>query len=84
MEFLVLFLLLALLVRIQPNQGRFKSSDYKDASGHGLFETILDPRRNGEFLIYSCLERFGEEHKLLTNVYLPKEDGTTTETLELR
>ena len=59
MEFLVLFLLLALLVRIQPNQGRFKSSGYKDASGHSLFETILDPGCNGEFLIYSCLERFG-------------------------
>ena len=79
MEFLLLFLLLAFLVRIPPNQGRFKSSGYKDASGHSLFETILDPGRNGEFLIYSCLERFGEEHKLLTNVYLPKEDGTTTE-----
>ncbi|MDB6354184.1 nuclease-related domain-containing protein [Trichococcus sp. K1Tr] len=79
MEFLILFLLWALLGRIPPNQGRFKSSGYKDASGHSLFETILDPGRNGEFLIYSCLERFGEEHKLLTNVYLPKEDGTTTE-----
>ena len=30
-------------------------------------------------MTYSCLERFGEEHKLLTNIYLPKEDGTTTE-----
>ena len=79
MEFLLLFLLLAFLVRILPNQDRFKSSGYKDASGHSLFETILDPGRNGEFLIYSCLERFGEEHKLLTNVYLPKDDGTTTE-----
>ena len=79
MGFLLLFLLLALLVRIPLNQGRFKSSGYKDASGHSFFETVLDPGRNGEFLTYSCLERFGEEHKLLTNVYLPKEDGTTTE-----
>jgi len=79
MEFLLLFLLLALLVRIPPNQDRFKSSGYKDSSGHSFFETVLDPGRNGEFLTYSCLERFGEEHKLLTNVYLPKDDGTTTE-----
>ncbi|SYZ78317.1 Hypothetical protein TART1_1101 [Trichococcus shcherbakoviae] len=34
MEFLLLFLLLALLVRIPPNQDRFKSSGNKDASGH--------------------------------------------------
>ena len=79
MEFLLVFLLLALLVRIPPNQDRFKTSGYKEASGHSLFETLLDPGCNGEFLIYSCLERFGEEHKLLTNVYVPKEDGTTTE-----
>ena len=79
MEFLLVFLLLALLVRIPPNQDRFKTSGYKEASGHSLFETLLDPGCSGEFLIYSCLERFGEEHKLLTNVYLPKGDGTTTE-----
>ena len=79
MEFLLVFLLLALLVRIPPNQDCFKTSGYKEASGHSLFETLLDPGCSGEFLIYSCLERFGEEHKLLTNVYVPKEDGTTTE-----
>jgi hypothetical protein len=40
---------------------------------------LTDPGRKGEFLTYSYLERLGDQHKLLTNVYLPKGDGTTTE-----
>lgn len=75
----ILMFLLAVLVIKPPQQDHFKSSGYKDASGHSLFETILDRGNNGEYLIYACLEQFGEEHKLLTNIYLPKEDGTTTE-----
>ena len=79
MEFLLVFLLLALLVRIPPNQDRFKTSGYKEASGHSLFETLLDPGCNGEFLIYSCLERFGEEHKLLMNDNLFRGDEISIE-----
>ncbi len=67
MELLLLFLLLGPLFRILLNQGCFKSLGYKDSSGHSLFETLLEPRRNVEFLTYSCLELFGEEHKLLLN-----------------
>ncbi|CZQ96762.1 Hypothetical protein Tpal_2048 [Trichococcus palustris] len=79
MGVLIFIILLAAMVIIPPQQGHFKSSGYKDASGHSFFETVTDRGRNGEYLTYSYLERFGEEHKLLTNVYLPKEDGTTTE-----
>ena len=79
MELLLLFLLLAHLVRIPPNQGRFKSSSYKDASGHSFFETVLDPGRNGEYLTYSCLESFGEEHKLLMNDNLFRGDEISIE-----
>ena len=56
----ILIFLLAVLVIKSPQQGRYKSSGYKDASGHSLFETILDRGNNGEYLIYSCLEQFGE------------------------
>ena len=60
MEFLLVFLLLALLVRIPPNQDRFKTSGYKEASGNSLFEPPLGPGCSGEVYIYRCLERFGE------------------------
>ena len=63
---LIFIIFLAALVIIPPQQGRFKSSGYKEASGHSFFETITDQGRNGEFLTYAYLEQFGEEHKLLT------------------
>ena len=43
MEFLLLFLLFAFLVRIPPNQDHFKSSGYKDASGHSFLKRYLTP-----------------------------------------
>lgn len=79
MEILIFIIFLVALVIRPPHQDRFKSSGYKEASGHSLFETLTDRGRSGEYLTYACLEQFGEVHKLLTNVYLPKEDGTTTE-----
>ncbi len=58
---------------------QFKSTGYKDASGHSYFDTMTDPGRKGEYLIYRCLKVLDGQHKLLTNVYLPKGDGTTAE-----
>lgn len=58
---------------------RYQRTAYHDASGNSVFDTLFDTGNFGEFLTYSCLENLGEEHKLLTNVYLPKSDGTTTE-----
>lgn len=58
---------------------RYQRTAYNDASGNSVFDTLFDDGNFGEFLIYSCLEDLGEQHKLLTNVYLPKGDGTTTE-----
>lgn len=57
----------------------YQKSGYKEASGHSFFDTISDPGRHGEYKTYTYLEKLGEENKLLTNVYLPKGDGTTTE-----
>ena len=58
---------------------RYQRTAYNDASGNSVFDTLFDDGNYGEFLIYSCLEDMGEEHKLLANVYLPKGDGKTTE-----
>lgn len=58
---------------------RYNSSGYKDASGHSFFDTANDPGKKGEYLTYTYLERLDGQHKLLTNVYLPKGDGTTAE-----
>jgi len=77
MEILFFFFLLFLFRFLA--QKHYNKSGYKDASGHSYFETMTDPGRKGEYLTYRDLESLGEQHKLLTNVYLPKGDGTTTE-----
>ncbi|MDI3478424.1 MAG: hypothetical protein PWQ59_1949, partial [Thermoanaerobacterium sp.] len=42
-------------------------------------KTLFDKGNYGEFLTFSYLERLPEYKRLLTNIYVPKEDGTTTE-----
>ena len=89
MEIILIFLLVVGLYKEfsvappkqkKPNRyNRYQRTAYNDASGNSVFDTLFDTGNFGEFLIYSCLEDLGEEHKLLTNVYLPKGDGTTTE-----
>ena len=78
MQPLVLLVVLFIVVGIHAKK-QYKNSGYQDASGHSYYETMTDPGRKGEYLTFRCLKGLGEEHKLLTNVYLPKEDGTTTE-----
>ena len=54
-------------------------SAYKIASGNSFLKTVFDKGNFGEFLTFSYLEKLGDSNKLMTNLYIPKEDGTTTE-----
>ena len=44
-----------------------------------FWQTAFNKGNYGEFLIYFSLEKMEGNHKLLTNLYVPKEDGSTTE-----
>lgn len=56
---------------------RYRGSTYKIASGYSFFKTVLNKGSYGEFLTFSYLDRLGGHHKLMTNLYLPKVDGST-------
>ncbi|TCT14547.1 nuclease-like protein [Natranaerovirga pectinivora] len=58
---------------------KYKGSNYKVASGNSFFRTVFDKGNYGEFLIFSYLEKLEGEPKLMTNLYIPKENGSTTE-----
>ncbi|MFZ3577231.1 nuclease-related domain-containing protein [Virgibacillus sp. DJP39] len=64
---------------IFPKYMRYKGSNYGDASGNSLIKTIFDTGNYGEFLTFSYLEKLKGHHRLLTNLYIPKKDGSTTE-----
>ncbi|NDL67073.1 nuclease-related domain-containing protein [Anaerotalea alkaliphila] len=58
---------------------RYKKSRYGVVSGNNFFNTVFDKGNYGEFLTFGLLEKLPGENRLLTNIYVPKEDGTTTE-----
>jgi len=57
----------------------FKNSAYKIASGNSFLKTVFDKGNYGEFLTFNYLEKLGADNKLMTNLYIPREDGSTTE-----
>ena len=79
MKIIMFYLLLIPGVITLFNFIKFKGSDYESASGNGFLKTCLDKGAYGEFLIYCDLEKLKGKFKVLTNVYLDKGDGITTE-----
>lgn len=57
----------------------FYKSGYYVVSGNRFLRTILDRGNYGEYLTFKCLSRLEGTYRILTNVYLPKDNGKTTE-----
>ncbi len=72
-------LLVLYTITLLPKYLKFKESQYKIESGNSFFKTILDKGLYGEFLTFLELEKLNIQKKILTNIYVPKEDGKTTE-----
>ena len=78
MEILILGIILFILF-LEPKRREYRTSGYKEASGKKMMEVFRDKGLYGEYLTFLTLEKLDVYHRLLTNVYIPKEDGTTTE-----
>ena len=57
----------------------FSKSQYKSVTHNSIFDTYTDKGRLGEYLIYRHLNKQFEGAKWLFNIYIPREDGRTTE-----
>lgn len=75
----IIFPILFISIFIFTRYIRYKNSAYKDASKNSFFKTITDKGNNGEFITFTYLEKLDFYKRLMTNLYLPKSDGTTTE-----
>ena len=75
----MLYGLILLAIVLLPKYIRFRGSDYRESSGNGFLKTVSDRGNYGEFLTYYYLEKLGGRHRLMTNLYIPKVDGSTTE-----
>lgn len=76
---LILPLLIFTILKVLPYYFSYTKSNYKDASKNSFIKTITDKGNFGEFLTFTYLEKLDIYKRLMTNLYLPKEDGTTTE-----
>lgn len=56
---------------------KYKNSKYGQVSGNSFLKTINDRGNYGEYLTFQFLEKLQGNNKILTNVYIPREDGTT-------
>lgn len=72
--FLFVFILLSL-----PRYTKYNNSGYRFASKNSFIKTVMDRGNYGEFLTFVYLEKLDFYKKLMTNLYIPKGDGTTTE-----
>jgi len=79
MEIIILYGLIAFALVLLPEYIRYRGSNYKAASGNNFFKAVFNRGNYGEFLTFSYLEKLDGNHKLMTNLYIPKGDGTTTE-----
>ncbi|WP_414838600.1 nuclease-related domain-containing protein [Carnobacterium sp. TMP28] len=57
----------------------FQMSSYRLASNHTFIQTFFNKGNWGEYKIYTELEKVKGKKRILTNLYLPKKDGSTTE-----
>lgn len=68
-----------MVIRLLFIYSQYSSSSYKEASGHTYFQTAFNTGNYGEFLTFRKLEKLPGHKKIFTNLYVPKEDGNTTE-----
>jgi hypothetical protein len=75
--FILGVLIITLSVRYVPYILKYNKSNYKYESGVGLFKYLFDTGSFGEALIFFELEKLPMYSKVMTNLYIPTEDGTT-------
>jgi len=77
--YLLILFGIVIFIRVLFIYVKYKPSQYGTVSGNSFFKTAFDKGNYGEFLTFVFLEKLPGINKLLTNIYIPKEDGSTTE-----
>ncbi len=74
--FIIAFIILK-AVELLFNYLKYNNSKYKDESNNKFFKYYRDTGARGEALTFMILEKLPNYSRILTNVYLPTENGTT-------
>lgn len=76
--FIFLIILVAVIVQY-IDFSKYEKSNYKKETGYNYLKVRFNTGFYGEYLTFNILERVKGNKKILTNVYVPKEKGGTTE-----
>jgi superfamily II DNA helicase RecQ len=76
---LFIIIILGIIIITGLKKSKYNKSNYKKESGNSYFSVMMDKGKYGEYLSFNILEKIKGEHRILTNVYLPKENEETTE-----
>jgi hypothetical protein len=76
-SYIILFLVIFITYVVKKNN--YDKSNYKKESGNKFLGVMMDKGKYGEYLSFNILEKINGASRILTNVYLPKGNGETTE-----
>lgn len=77
--FWLIFKLIPSIVYLIWSAVGYSKSDYKAVTNNSIWDTYTDKGKLGEYLIYRHLKNQCGQAKWLFNVYIPRDDGRTTE-----
>lgn len=76
---ITLLLIFMIILYFVIASSRYKTTEYYKTTHNGYFKMRLNKGLYGEYLIYAYLRKIPGSSRFLFNVYLPKENGETTE-----
>lgn len=76
---IIVLLVIIIVLNKYYTKKKFDNSMYGDVSGNTLENTIHDKGNYGEYLTFLELEKLQGNNKILSNLYVPRADGSTTE-----
>jgi hypothetical protein len=76
---LIVLVILVVGLYFYVDKKRYDASAYKAESGNNYLAVRFDKGNFGEYLTFNKLSTIKGRYKLMTNVYIPKTDGETTE-----
>lgn len=74
-----IIIILGICIYYELKNIEYDKSKYKEESGDNFLGVIIDKGKYGEYLSFNKLEKIKGNHKILTNVYLPKGNEETIE-----
>jgi len=77
--YLAILIIAGIFVYYYLKKREYDKSNYKKESGNRFLGVMIDKEKYRQYLFFNNLEKIYGEHKILMNVYLPKENDGTTE-----